>query len=163
MPEVGTENLRWEDLTPGRVIASQTYLMTLEDIRAEAEACEDLNPAYSDVEFAAHSDISHVVAPFFLTLGEFVLPLLKNGIKMGVNTIYASSVKESYQPIFVGDVITKTLSVEEVYEKRGKRFLVWRIEWRNRHQELVQLHLRTSYWVGTPQPLLTLDRSGDVS
>ena len=163
MPEVGTKDLSWEDLTPGRVIASQTYLMTLEDIRAEAEAYEDFNPAYSDVEFAACSDVGHVVAPFFLTLGEFVLPLLKNGIKMGVNTIYASSIRESYQPIFVGDIITKTMSVEETYEKRGKRFLVWRIEWRNQNQDLVQLHVRTSYWVGTPQPLLTLSRSGEMS
>jgi acyl dehydratase len=160
MPEVGTKDLKWEDLTPGKVIALQTYLISLDDIREEAEAYEDYNPIYSDVEFAARSDIGYVVAPFFLTLGEFVLPLLKDGMKMGVNTIFASSIKESFRPIFVGDVITKTLSVEETYEKRGKKFLVWRIEWRDQNGELVQSQLRTSYWVGTPQPLIKVDRTG---
>ena len=38
MPEVGRIDLKWEDLTPGKVIASLTYLMTLDDIREEAEA-----------------------------------------------------------------------------------------------------------------------------
>ncbi len=162
MPEVGTKDLRWEDLTPGKFVTSQTFLMTLDDIRQEAEAYEDYNPLYSDVDFASKSDIGFVVAPFYLSLGEFVLPLLKNGIKMGVNTIYASSVKESFKPIFVGDVITKNLIVERTYEKREKKFLVWRIEWINQHGELVQRHLRTSYWVGTPQPLIRIDRTGAV-
>jgi hypothetical protein len=163
MPEVGTRDLRWEDLKPGTVIATQTYLMTLDDIRSEAEACEDYDPIYGDVDFASKSDIGHVVTPFYLSIGEFVLPLLKNGMKMGVNTIYASSIKESYLPICIGDVITKTLSVDETYEKRGKKFLVWRIEYRNQDGALAQLHLRTSYWVGTPQPLIGLDKQGGVA
>src|ERR1700754_5349156 len=103
MPEVGTKDLKWDDLTPGKVIATQTFLISLDDIREEAEAYEDYNPIYSDVEFAARSDLGYVVAPFYLSLGEFVLPLLKNDLKMGVNTIFASSIKESYKPIFVGD------------------------------------------------------------
>jgi acyl dehydratase len=160
MPEVGMQDLAWENLAPGKVITSQTFLMSLDDIREEAEAYEDPNPLYSDPAFAAKCDLGYVVAPFYLTLGEFVLPLLKCGLKMGVNTIFASSIKESYKPIFVGDIITKTLSIEETYEKRGKKFLVWRIEWRNQDHDLVQLHLRTSYWVGTPQPLIRMDRSG---
>jgi acyl dehydratase len=162
MPEIGTRNLVWEELTPGKFVASQAYLLTLDDIREEAEAYEDYNPLYSDPEFASKSDIGFVVAPFFLSLGEFVLPLLKNDYKMGVNTIYASSVKESFKPIFVGDIITKKIYVEETYEKRGKKFLVWRIEWINQNDEMVQLHLRTSYWVGTPQPLISIDRTGAV-
>jgi acyl dehydratase len=160
MPEIGTIDLKWESLVPGHVVASQTYLITLDDIREEAEAYEDYNPIYSDIDFASKSDVGHVVAPFYLSLGEFVLPMLKIGMKMGVNTIFASSIKESYKPICIGDVITKTLSVEETYEKRGKKFLVWRIEWRNQDDELVQLHLRTSYWVGTPQPVIKIDKTG---
>jgi acyl dehydratase len=162
MPEIGTKNLVWDELTPGKFVASQTYLMTLDDIRGEAEAYEDYNPLYSDPDFASKSDIGFVVAPFFLSLGEFVLPLLKEDYKMGVNTIYARSVKESFKPIFVGDVITKKLYVEETYENRGKQFLVWRIEWINQDNEMVQLHLRTSYWVGTPQPVTKIDRTGAV-
>ena len=36
MPEVGTKDLRWDDIVPGTVVASQTYLITPEDIREEA-------------------------------------------------------------------------------------------------------------------------------
>ena len=43
MPEVGTVDLKWEDLVPGRVIASMTYMLTPNDIREEAEAYEDYN------------------------------------------------------------------------------------------------------------------------
>ena len=161
MPEVGTKDLKWEDLTPGRLIASQTYLMTLDDIREEAEAYEDYNPLYSSPEYAARSDIGSVVAPFYITLGEFLPGLMKADLKMGVNTIYASSIKEHFKPIFVGDLITKTLAVEETFEKRGKKFLTWRIEWKNQDGELVKRHIRTSYWVGTPQPLIRMDRQGN--
>jgi acyl dehydratase len=160
MPEVGRKDLKWEDLVPGRVIASQTYLITPDDIREEAEAYEDYNPLYSDADFASKSDIGFVVAPFYITLGEFLPGLMKADLKMGVNTVYASSIKECFKPIFVGDLITKTLAVEETYEKRGKKFLVWRIEWVNQAGELVKRHLRTSYWVGTAQPLIGMDRTG---
>ena len=154
MPEVGTVDLKWEDLVPGRVIASMTYMLTPDDIREEAEAYEDYNPIYSDTAFAKNTEIGYVVAPFYITLGEFLPPLLRHDLKMGVNTIYASSIKESFMPMFLGDVVTKTLSIEETYEKRGKKFLVWRIEWKNQDGELVKRQIRTSYWVGTPQPLI---------
>ncbi len=160
MPEVGVKDLTWEDLEPGKVIASHTYLITTEDLREEAEAYEDYNPIYSDPEFAKHTDLGYVVAPFYITLGEFLPPLMKVGLKMGVNTIYSKSIREWFKPIFVGDVITKTLVLEEKYEKRGKKFYTWRIDWTNEDGELVMRHLRTSYWVGTPQPLIRLDRSG---
>jgi len=160
MPEVGVKNITWEDLVPGKVIASQTYLMAPDDIREEAEAYEDYNPIYSDPEFAKHTDMGYVVAPFYITLGEFLPPLMKVDLKMGVNTIYSSSIKESFKPIFIGDVITKKLSVEDKFEKRGKKFFTWRIEYFNQDGELVKRHIRTSYWVGTPQPLIKLDRSG---
>jgi acyl dehydratase len=160
MPEVGVINIKWEDLVPGKEIASQTYLMTIDDIREEAEAYEDYNPLYSDIEFAQKTDIGYVVAPFYITLGEFLPPLMKVGLKMGVNTIYSKSTIESFKPIFVGDLITKKMIVEEKYEKRDKKFYTWRIEWVNQDGELVKRHLRTSYWVGTPQPLIKIDRSG---
>jgi acyl dehydratase len=160
MPEVGVIDIKWEDLVPGKVIASQTYLITPDDIREEAEAYEDYNPLYSDPEFAKNTDMGCVVAPFYITLGEFLPPLMKAGLKMGVNTIYSSSIKESFKPIFVGDLITKKLTVEDKFEKRGKKFYTWRFEWFNQDGELVKRHLRTSYWVGTPQPLIKLDRKG---
>ena len=56
--------------------------------------------------------------------------------------------------------MTKTLAFEEKFEKRGKKFLTWRIEWKNQDGELVKRHVRTSYWVGTPQPLIGMDRHG---
>ena len=37
MPEVGKIDLKWEDLTPGKVIASMTYMLTPDDIREEAD------------------------------------------------------------------------------------------------------------------------------
>jgi len=160
MPEVGTIDITWEDLVPGKVIGSLTYLITPDDIREEAEAYEDYNPLYSDPEFSKHTDIGYVVAPFYITFGEFLPPLMKHGLKMGVNTIYSSSIKESFKPIFVGDLITKKMTVEDKFEKRGKKFYTWRIEYFNQDGELVKRHLRTSYWVGTPQPLIRLDRSG---
>ena len=50
--------------------------------------------------------------------------------------------------------------MEETKEKGGKKFVVWRIEWTNQNGELVKRQIRTSYWVGTPQPLIKIDRSG---
>ena len=123
MPEVGKVDLKWEDLTPGRVIASMTYMLTPDDIREEAEAYEDYNPIYSDPEFAKNTEIGFVVAPFYITLGEFLPPLLRHDLKMGVNTIYASSVKESFMPMFLGDMVTKTMSIEENYKKPTKKNL----------------------------------------
>jgi acyl dehydratase len=160
MPEVGRVDLKWEDLVPGKLIASQTYMLTPDDIREEAEAYEDYNPLYSDPEFASHTDIGYVVAPFYITLGEFLPGLMKGDLKMGVNTIYSSSIKECFKPMFLGDMITKKLSVHDVFEKRGKKFLTWLIEWTNQDGELVKKQLRTSYWVGTPQPLIGIDRTG---
>ena len=162
MPEVGVEDITWEELSPGTVMAVQHYLITPDDIREEAEAYEDHNPLYSDPEFAGKTDMGSVVAPFYLTLGEFVLPFTKVGKRISVNTIYAKSVRESFEPIRVGDMITKKFSVYEKYEKRGKNYITWLIEYINEEGELCLRHLRTSYWVGTPQPFLKFDPSGQV-
>ena len=162
MPEVGTEDITLEELVAGAEITTQTYLMTPEDINKEAEAYEDYNPLYSDADFAKHTDLGYVVAPFFITLGEFVSPLRKIGKRIAINTVYSKSIRESFMPIYVGDVITKKFKVHEVYEKRGKTFITWCIDWVNQNGELVQRHLRTSYWVGSPQPLIKFNRSGKM-
>ena len=162
MPEVGTEEITLEDLASGAEITEQTYLMTLEDTRTEAEAYEDYNPLYSDPEFAKHTELGSVVAPFYITLGEFVSPLRRIGKRIATNTVYSKSIRESFKPIYIGDVITKKFIVHEGYERRGKTFITWCIDWINQNSELVQRHLRTSYWVGTPQPLIKFDRSGKM-
>jgi len=162
MPEVGIVDVTWEELQPGMVIAEQHYLMTPEDIRNEAEAYEDYNPIYGDAEFAAKSDMGSMVTPFYLTLGEFVFPFRKAGKRISINTIYSKSVRESFKPILVGDLITKKFSVYEKTEKRDKKFITWLIEYTNQRGELCQKHIRTSYWVGTAQPLLKFKPSGEV-
>ena len=162
MPEVGTEEITLEELAAGAEITTQTYLMTPEDVRKEAEAYEDYNPIYSDADFAKHTELGYVVAPFYITFGEFVSPLRKIGKRIATNTVYSKSIRESYKPIFLGDVITKKFSVHEIYERRGKTFITWCIDWINQDGELALRHLRTSYWVGTPQPLIKFDRSGKM-
>lgn len=162
MPEVATNDIGWDDLVPGTEITTQYYLITPEDIKKEAEAYEDYNPLYSDPEFAEKTDIGSMVFPFYITLGEFDLPFRKVGSRLSENTVYAKSIRESFLPIRVGDIIAKKFYIEEKYEKRGKRFLTYRIDWINQNGELVHRHLRTSYWVGTPKPLIKYDPSGKV-
>ena len=56
MPQVGVEEVIWDELEPGTTLVSQYYLITPDDIREEAEAYEDHKDrsdeaCYGSIEF----------------------------------------------------------------------------------------------------------------
>ena len=65
---------------------------------------------------------------------------------MGTHTINAQGILESFLPIRPGDRLVGTMWVHEKFQKRGKNFLVWRMEVRNEAGEMVARKFWRSYW-----------------
>ena len=53
---------------------------------------------------------------------------------------------ESFLPIRPGDRLVGKMWVDDMFEKRGKNFLTWRMEVRNEEDELVVRKYWRSYW-----------------
>ena len=75
--------------------------------------------ALTSPEFASRSDLGHVVAPFYITLGEFLPGLLKADLKMGVNTIYSSSVKDRLAISIIEEAERRGFATADILHARG--------------------------------------------
>lgn len=62
------------------------------------------------------------------------------------HTINAQGILESFLPIRPGDRLVGKMWVHEKFQKRGKNFLVWRMEVRNEAGEMVARKFWRSYW-----------------
>lgn len=148
MPEYQELGVVYEDLEVGDEISTMHWFVTPDDIKMAAESFFDDYPLYFDKDFAKESEWGGIVAPFYFIDATFrwVVFLSRGKMRHANHTINAQGILESFLPIRPGDRLVGKMWVHDKYEKRGKKFLTWRMEIRNEGGELVVRKYWRSYW-----------------
>ena len=98
-----------------------TVAVTAEDIRTFAEAVEDLNPIYLDVEAAQAAGYPTIIAPPLFCMkmrGGRMRPDVP--LEPGYASLHAGQDIEFADEIYAGQTYTITAKVAEAYEKTGR-------------------------------------------
>jgi peroxisomal enoyl-CoA hydratase 2 len=113
-------------------------------VREFARAIRDPNPLYFDRELAKKECGGIPVPPTFLQVAAFwmsedSMPTANFDLR---RILHGEQDFEFLQPVFVGDVLTGTSRITDVYEKEGGRggkmsFMVTEIEYKNQKGEIV--------------------------
>jgi acyl dehydratase len=113
-------------------------------VREFARAIRDPNPVYFDPELAKKECSGIPVPPTFLQVAAFwqdssSMPTVQFDMR---RILHGEQEFELYKPILVGDVLTGTARIADVYEREGGRggkmtFLVTEIEYQNQKGEKV--------------------------
>ena len=136
-----TEKKEWvyDDIVKGMQLPDITYRITSEILEKYLEGIDDLNPLYLDEDYAKKSPFgSRIVPPIsmaiYITVSNLIRPL---GLKIPPGLIQA---KQRYE--FTGIVrpdeklLIKT-TVEDKYEKKGRKFVLLKTEVFNEKGEKV--------------------------
>lgn len=135
-----------------------TSVRTVEDLRVEAgkveefaRAIRDDNPAHRDEAAAADQGFDSVPAPLTFTRTAY-FPRYRPedidenlGFDLGLRSEYLVHGEQEYEferPVEVGDVLTGTTTLTDVYQREGRRggtmtFAIYETEFRDQDGELV--------------------------
>jgi acyl dehydratase len=115
-------------------------------VREFARAIRDPNPVYFDPELAKKESGGIPVPPTFLQVAAFwqdaeSMPTAHFDLR---RILHGEQEFEVYKPIMVGDVLTGTARIADVYEREGGRggkmtFMVTEIEYKNQKGEKVAI------------------------
>lgn len=131
----------FEDLAPGDAFASVGRTVTESDIQAFAGLSGDFNPLHTDAQWVAeHTPYSGRIAHGLLILA------IGSGIRTpGIDEIrilaYLEVSRKMTAPVYPGDTIRVTQTVERVKESRSRPdtgVVILRVETRNQRGEIVQ-------------------------
>lgn len=106
----------FEDLAVG-MEASLTQIVKAEDVRQLAEISGDFNPVHFDDEYAAGTIFKKPIAHGMLSASYLSAVF---GMRLpGPGAIYISQTLNFRAPVYIGDEVTATVRVRELFE--GKR------------------------------------------
>jgi peroxisomal enoyl-CoA hydratase 2 len=115
-------------------------------VREFARAIRDPNPAYFDPELAKMEAGGIPIPPTFLQVAAFwqdseSVPTASFDLR---RILHGEQEFEFFKPIFVGDMLTGTARISDVFEREGGRggkmtFMVTEIEYKNQKGEKVAL------------------------
>lgn len=135
-----------------------TSIQTVEYLRIEAgkveefaRAIQDDNPAYRDEDAANEQGLDAVPAPLTFTRTSYFPRYRPDGIDadlgfdLGLRSEYVLHGEQEYEyerPIEVGDVLTGTTTLTDIYQREGNQggmmtFAVYETEFRDQNDDLV--------------------------
>jgi acyl dehydratase len=105
----------------GKEVPLTTVTVNAEDIRKFAEAMEDLNPLYLDVESARAAGYPNVIAPPLFCMKMRGGPMKPEvPLEAGLASVHAGQDIEFADEIYAGQTYTITAKIAEAYEKTGR-------------------------------------------
>lgn len=134
----------WEVAAIGDEAPPLTYLVTDQSIADYCAAVRNFNPVYRD----------GLAPPTYIYK---CAPLRRNEVmhargyaspeeKSDRATPFAKSEVFFYKPIRVGDEVTSTVRLEDMYERRGSQFMTWRTRATDAAGEMVGEYTYTIIW-----------------
>jgi len=140
-----------EEMVGDSVVTVEDFEVEAGKVEEFARAVKDDNPAHCDEEAAREQGFDRIPAPMtFTRAGRF--PRYQSdeveggyGFDVGFREEYAIHGEQAYEferPVKVGDVLTGTTTLVDVYQREGSRggtmtFAVYETEYRDRDGELV--------------------------
>lgn len=136
----------FDDLQPGQMWGTNTWVATPEVCAAWRRATGDNCPIYDDSKATRASSYGGPIVPpalAFVYLSECIQDLLRDKPPGGV---HARQQLSFHEPVRPGDALTTSLRVRNKYEKRGRKYVEFETESVNQHGQKVLTGLRTSIW-----------------
>ena len=113
----------------------------------------DNNPIYSDEKFAKSVGLDGLAVPVSMAMRvaptRRAIIMSRKGYKHPVRpTPFARWECTFFAPMKPGDVITSESQMSEKFEKRGRKYVVWKVAGRNQRGEVVMEYRSTNSWEG---------------
>lgn len=150
----------WDVARVGDAAPPFTYPVTEASIAEYCEAVRNDNPLYLDADAARGGPFGGIVAP--PTYAFKCAPLRRNEVmhargyaspeeKRDRATPYAKAELLFQRPIRPGDEITSVVRLEDMYERRGSQFVLWRVRATDARGEPVVEYTYTIIWRQAPR------------
>lgn len=128
----------------GKEFQAGPFLVTDETIRAFRQSIGETDPVFNDkaaAREAGYRGLGSVAPPTFCTLFVHQVELPNINLKFGRSRFHAGQRVQSRRAIVVGDTLTASSQLKEVYPKTGRSgtmvFIVWETTFRNQRGEIV--------------------------
>jgi len=150
----------WDVAEVGHAAPPFTFAVTEEAIAKYCRAVRDENPLYLDPQAAANGPFGGIVAPPGFVF--MCSPLRRNEVmhaqgyaspeeKAEYQTPYAKAEVFPRRPIRPGDQITSVVTLEDKYERRGNKFITWRVRANDANGEPTHEYTYTIIWRQAPR------------
>ena len=134
----------WEVAAIGDAAPPLTYVVTERSIADYCEAVRNFNPRYRDG--LAPPTYVYKCAPHRRNEVMHARGYASPEEKADRATPFAKSEVSFYKPICLGDEITSTVRLEDMYERRGSQFMTWRTRATDAAGALVAEYMYTIIW-----------------
>ncbi len=128
----------------GKEFQAGPFFVTEETIRAFCQSIGDTGPVFNDkstAREAGYQGLGSMAPPTFCTLFVHQVELPSINLKFGRSRFHAGQRVQSRRAIVVGDSLTASSRLKEVYPKTGRSgtmvFIVWETTFRNQRGEIV--------------------------
>jgi len=142
------EVMRLSELKKGMTFPTYTHTLHPEIIKTYLKAVEESNPLYTDEEDAQKGIFGHPVVPP-TTIAIYVTPsrVLKTVEKKPPSGMIQTGQRfEFYHPIGIGETITVYASIDDLYQKKGRDYVVLKGEGFNKEGQKTAVSYLTFIW-----------------
>lgn len=128
----------------GKEFEAGPFFVTEDNIRAFCQSIGDTGPVFDDKGAAGaggYEGLGNIAPPTFCTLFVHQVELPSINLKFGRSRFHAGQRVQARRAIVVGDSLTASSHLKEVYPKTGRSgtmvFIVWETTFRNQRGEIV--------------------------
>lgn len=136
------------ELKKGMTFPIYRYTLRPDTIKTYLEAVEESDPLYTDEELATQSLFGHTIVPP-TTIAIYVTPsrVLKTiEKKPPPGMIQTGQRFEFYHPIRIGETVTVKASIDDLYQKKGRNYVVLKGEGVNEQGQRAAVSYLTFIW-----------------
>ena len=142
------KEILYDDLVKGMQLPDMTYALTDDVIDKYLEAIDDLNPLYLDEEFAKKTPFNGRIVPpismaIYSTVSSVIKPL---NVKTPPGLIHAKQKFEFTGLVRPGDELLIKTIVEDKYEKKGRKYVVFKSEVFNKDGQKIGASWLSPIW-----------------
>ncbi|MBU3946857.1 MAG: MaoC family dehydratase [Proteobacteria bacterium] len=142
------KEILYDDLIKGMQLPDMTYALTDDVIDKYLEAIDDLNPLYLDEEYAKKTPFNGRIVPpismaIYSTVSSVIKPLKQ---KTPPGLIHASQKFEFTGLVRPGDELLIKTIVEDKYEKKGRKYVVFKSEVFNKDGQKIGTSWLSPIW-----------------
>jgi acyl dehydratase len=140
------------ELKKGMKFPTYQYTLRADIIKTYLAAVEELNALYADEDPDAHAFFGHPIVPP-TTIAVYVTPsrVLQAIEKKPPNGMIQTGQRfEFYHPILIGETVTVNASIEDLYQKKGRDYVVLKGEAVNEQGQRAAVSYLTFIWPSQP-------------
>lgn len=136
----------WDVARIGDTRAPQEHFVDPERVAQYVRISGDRNPAYLPEEGGDAVPLAMLI--HMAPTGRADIMAERGYLPPVRPTPFARIQLELFAKIRQGDTVTTTAKVADKFEKRGRKYIVWEVEGRNQHGELVIRYHQQNVWEG---------------